>query len=90
MSAMAALTDARTIWLASTSFSLFTPFAYFGSHFASSPVGTLSPSFALLTQNSEMRGKRIVVEYKAPINEHDEAQIMDYLVAPFGVLNGSH
>ena len=33
--------------------------------------------------------QKVVRAYKAPISEHDQAQIVDYLVAVFGVEDGS-
>jgi mono/diheme cytochrome c family protein len=48
---------------------------------------SMQPRFSRKVWKSEVQ--KMVAAYKAPIDEHDQAQIVDYLAAMFGVQNGS-
>ena len=47
---------------------------------------SMQPPFPRKVWKAEV--KKMVDAYKAPISEHDQAQIVDYLVAAFGVEDG--
>ena len=48
---------------------------------------SMQPRFPRKVWKAEV--KKMVTAYKASISEHDQAQIVDYLVAVFGVEDGS-